>query len=242
MNPDNQKKITDQINSLPKEIQNIILAGDWKQWVGNIVKKNTLNLDQASSLEAEIFIFLIGLAGIFDLRKSIEVELRVPVSKVNDIMIDINDMIVDPLKQKLIDSTDGEDEFVTPTSLPIIKHIALEKKQEEILDRQTVLNDIEEARHAEGVGVYIPEHSQPERLVEKKLIHINQVQPIVQNAQVNSAKANPMLANVIPVAKPAVLVQKAPENIFEAKTQGLVVPASTRSVGGGTDIYREPVI
>ncbi|MEN9647814.1 MAG: hypothetical protein RLY57_618, partial [Candidatus Parcubacteria bacterium] len=49
MNPDNQKAITQQIESLPEEIKALILGDEWKHWVGNIVKKNTLNLDQASS-------------------------------------------------------------------------------------------------------------------------------------------------------------------------------------------------
>lgn len=196
--------------------------------MGNIVKKNTLNLDQASSLEAEVFIFLIGLAGIFDLRKAIEKELAIPASKVNDIMIDINDMIVEPLKQKLMNITSDEDDSPKGVPASIATHIQLAKKEEEILDRQKILDEIEQSNHSPEVGVFTP---------DKNLI-IN-VQPVSKDAQINSAKANPMLASVTPVTKPAAPIQKAPENIFEAKTQGVTVSKSTR---GGPDLYREPVI
>lgn len=269
MNPDNQKAIAQQIESLPDEIKKLVLGDEWKQWVGNIVKKNTLNLDQASSLEAEIFTFLIGLVGVFDLRKNIEKELAIPVSKVNDIMIDINNMIIDPLKQKLIEGTEKEDEYVTPTTTPLVKHIELAKKQEEILDRQKVLNDIEEAGHAEGVGVYVPQPTQPGAMVEKKLIHISQVQPIAKDAQITQVPQNPLIAAnvVVPIAKTVQYVQPTatpvlvpnasvvkPANIFEAKTQGVVAPQSVRTSAvvapipprpassAGTDPYREPVI
>jgi hypothetical protein len=235
--PEFKKTIEAQLNQLPKKIKDIILAGEWKQWVGNIVKKNTLNLDQASSLEAEIFIFLIGLAGIFDLRKAIEKELAIPVSKVNDIMIDINDMIVEPLKQKLMDATSDEEDEPKGVPAAIAKHIELGKKEEEILDRQKILDEIEQNNHSPEVGVFTPDKSYFTPSIN--------VQPIAQNAQVNSAKANPMLANVIPVTKPAMPVQKAPENIFEAKTQGVVASESTRSAvvvtekKSGSDVYRE---
>lgn len=265
--PDFKNVIEEQLAALPQTIKTLILGDEWKQWVGNIVKKNTLNLDQASSLEAEIFTFLIGLVGIFDLRKSIEKELAIPVSKVNDIMIDINDMIVEPLKQKLIEGTEKEDEYVSSAALPIMKHIELTKKQDEILDRQKVLDDIEAVGHAEGVGVYVPQTAQPGAMVEKKLVHINQVQPIVKDAQITQVPQNPMIAanTVVPIAKTVQYVQPTvtpvvaanvaavkPTNIFEAKTQGVVAPQSVRTSAvvapvsndksTGPDPYREPVI
>lgn len=248
MKPDLEKVMQEHISSLPKVIQRLLLGDEWKRWVGDVVKKNNLNLDQASSLEAEIFVFLIGMNNIFDLRKGIQSELNIPVSQVNDIMIDINDMIVEPLKHRLMEATDnGEAIGQAPAS--IAESIALKEKEEEILDRQKVLSAIEEADHAPGVGVYVPKPKN--------------VQPIAE-AQISSGASEKSPAiepphNVIasrPIPAPGE-VKKEPVNIFEAKTQSVVAPEPKRAVASvpshdaekpqtkqppaSSDPYREPI-
>ncbi len=247
MNPDLQKSIEEQINGLPSPIKALVLGNEWKTWVGSIVKKNSLNLDQASSLESEVFVFLIGLVNVFDLRKSIQTELNLPVSKVNDIMIDINDMIVEPLKRKLIEATEGEEEVTMPE--PLAAHINLAKKEEEIMDRQKILSEIESSQHAPGVGVYTPQD-------------MRKIEPIAQNAQISPAKEKVLItpapqAAAQPVAeKPIAAAAAAPKpaSIFEAKTSGVVAPTSIRTTAviaekpapkpapaPSSDPYREPI-
>jgi hypothetical protein len=268
MNPEFQKKVEEQINQLPDQIKKLILGNEWKQWVGQIVKKNTLNLDQASSLESEIFVFLIGLVGIFDLRKSIQTELNIPVSKVNDIMIDINDMIVEPLKQKLIAITD-EDEIKENAPASIAQHVILQEKEEEILDRQKVLNDIENINHAPDAGVYVPKSN----LTNEMDREIKNVQPIVENSQINTFKPNLIASNTTNtnntnisssintnsnvntnntsigantnnkdvIENVSTLKPLKESSIFEAKMNGVVAPVTTRTNIDMTD-KNNPVV
>lgn len=100
-----EKEIKNRVNSLPKVIRDIIDSEDWKQWVGHISKKNTLNLDQAATLEHLVLLFMIGMLSKTDLRSYIEDEMKPGVAKTNSIIVDVNDYIIEPLKKKLIDET-----------------------------------------------------------------------------------------------------------------------------------------
>jgi hypothetical protein len=220
LDPQFQKAIQDQLATLPEMIKDIILADEWKHWVGNIVKKNTLNLDQASSLESEIFVFLIGLVSIFDLRSSIQTELNIPVSKVNDIMIDVNDMIVEPLKQKLITATEENEELGKPAV--IRKEVTSDIRSQagvQVDERKKILDAIEETNHAPGIGVYIPKDK-------------NLVEPIASTTAISAP---------VVVVKPSSIFESKMAEVVAVKHEHIVAPADKAGTSKGSDVYREPI-
>lgn len=149
------KEIKNRVASLPKIIRDIILNEEWKQWVGHISKKNTLNLDQAATLEHLVLLFMIGMLSKADLRSFIENEIKPGVAVTNNLIVDINDYIIEPLKKKLIDET-------VFGVKPVVKHaedkVPIFNSYKNTLEhRDDILAEIEKpSLHTTNIGVRIP--------------------------------------------------------------------------------------
>lgn len=151
------KEIKNRVASLPKIIRDIILNEEWKQWVGHISKKNTLNLDQAATLEHLVLLFMIGMLSKADLRSFIENEIKPGVEVTNNLIVDINDYIIEPLKKKLIDET-------VFGVKPVVKHaedkVPIFNSYKNTLEhREEILAEIEKpSMHTTNIGIRIPKH------------------------------------------------------------------------------------
>ncbi len=125
-----QQDIEKAISELPTPIQELIAKDEWKPWVANVVKRNNLNLDQGTVLETEIFMLMIGVSTMAEMRSHLKDEARLPESVLTAVISDVNELILDPLKQQLIDktlSTNLETKIATEAAAPA----PIEKKPED---------------------------------------------------------------------------------------------------------------
>lgn len=201
--------IEKKFKELPATIQDLILSADWKNWVGNISKKNHLNLDQAATLESEVLFFMLGASSTIDMRKTLTREMNLSETAATQVMTDINDQIIDRLKQTLIEETVDklgmEKEIPFNDSKPIYDSLS-----NTIEHRDQILADIE--KHAalpkdKPVGVYTPKPKvEPilDSLPKENLPSLSTFatpKPIVPPSPTPSPSTSPISTSV-PIPKP----------------------------------------
>lgn len=219
------KEIKNRVASLPKLIRDIILNEEWKQWVGHISKKNTLNLDQAATLEHLVLLFMIGMLSKADLRSFIEEEVKPGVAVTNNLIVDINDYIIEPLKKKLIDETVFG---VTPTEKHAEDKVPIFNSYKNTLEhRDEILAEIERPS-THPVGVYTPKKPEatPASPVVDKILTNN----IEKAAEKPVEKLPGNLPSLAPEQEPAKLSESPQVSIIEKKL-GIVPPVTKPAPG-----------
>jgi hypothetical protein len=111
-------------------------------------------LDQAATLEGEVLFFMLGASSTLDMRKTLTKEMNLSESTANQVMIDVNDQIIDKLKQILIqetlEATPAELKLKETASQPIYNSLS-----QTIENRDKILSEIEKPT-VNPVGVYVP--------------------------------------------------------------------------------------
>lgn len=129
--------IKQRILSLPLEIQKAFKETDIVGEIEKIRVKFKLMFDQGSVLETETKLVFLGLENPNDLLKNISNNANVSKEIASQIVNEIESNIFKQIKSKLIDTLKKEDEESQ-------KKVALEEtKKEEKLDRDSILNEIE---------------------------------------------------------------------------------------------------
>ena len=99
----NQKILTEQFNSLPEEIQEVILESDWKSVIRRITDKYSLHLDQGGALETIVFLTMLGLEDPSDFALNLKSEVRVTPSLAQTITAEVEKDIFQKIRQSVIE-------------------------------------------------------------------------------------------------------------------------------------------
>lgn len=124
-------------NEMPPEIMALIKAFDWKKEVRTIVNQNQLMIDVGADLEQSIYLMILGVVSVGDLYERLVEVYEIPDDKCRKIIQEIEDLIFNPLQQKLI-SIDGVEDEDQKEEKP---NPVLETKQDS--HRDAILAEIE---------------------------------------------------------------------------------------------------
>jgi hypothetical protein len=124
MNPETEKEIQNQINSLPKKVREVIASIDITSEISKLREKHHLMLDQISTLELETMLVMIGLEPAENFVDNLKSNLNLDEVKANAIADDVNELIFDKIRKAMM-SEGGEEQ------------------KEEVLDKNSILWEIE---------------------------------------------------------------------------------------------------
>ena len=146
MDDESQKIIAAQIKILPEDVKQAIISVNYKTKLKEITQRQNLLIDQAGALEMETTLVMIGLEPLADYIDNLQRELDVPLVRAKEIAADVNKNIFQTIRDSLQMMNDE-------TSAPVTDNEAkkgylgwgnADKKEEETnLDRNQVLNEIE---------------------------------------------------------------------------------------------------
>jgi hypothetical protein len=171
--------VRERLESLPDIIKGSIKTSDWENKIREISKKNNLLLDQAFILERSVFMFILALISLDDLKRTLRTELKINSQGVENIILEIENDVLLPIKQHIVEFMDSEDQESVE-----------EKKPEESLDRESILKEIEKDEENE-TEIAIP------------------TQPSVPSTQINTAEQNQkIIEQDLKTATPNTVAQK----------------------------------
>jgi len=125
MNPEIQKIIQDQLNTLPESVRDIIASIDVTKEIASIQTKHHLMLDQISTLEIETMLVMIGLEPADHFVENLKSNLSIDDEHAVLIANDINESIFQKIRHAMME-IDEEKEG-----------------SDENLDRDSILHEIE---------------------------------------------------------------------------------------------------
>ncbi|MCE9643812.1 hypothetical protein K8Q93_00995 [Candidatus Parcubacteria bacterium] len=232
--------LKENFDKLPKLVQDAILGADVSEAVQAIGKKRALLLDQVGNLETEVMLLLVGLADSEEFPDNLEKNLGVDSFVAQDIVTDVNELILEPIKARMIeDTTEAEDEgIITRDSLlreienPSPSRFRLEPSQNfslaETHNSKVLGRSEENVKPAEprvGEIAALPLTIDPSHELAAPA-----AAPVVTEPPVI-----PVIAPVPPITPPASPITQAPRTITEIRPEPK--PETRRSV----DPYREPI-
>jgi len=121
--------VRERFESLPETIKEGIRTSDWENKIRKISEKHKLLLDEALVLEKNTFLFMLALIDLNQLKQSIKSELSLNTNQVSEIIAELENEVLHPIKQHIIDFMNKEDE--------------------ETLDRDSLLKEIEDPEEIE---------------------------------------------------------------------------------------------
>ena len=101
MTDDIIKRIKEKFDSLPKEIQDIILSSNYQDSLLEIGRKYQLNVEQMGIMEQETTIAMMGLTPTTDFEKELTRELNIDSAKSSEIAKDISEKIFFKIRELL---------------------------------------------------------------------------------------------------------------------------------------------
>lgn len=222
MDDETQKIITEQMKNLPADVKAAILSVDYKTKLQEVTKRQRLLIDQAGKLEMEVTLIMIGLEPLNDFVENIEKEFGVNTIRAREIAMDVNENIFKPIRASLHKMND--EMLQTEEGGPeanIQSESATETETDEALDREKILNEIEN-----------PISNRPSVPVTEKQIEIRPVQTpeIIPGEPVRDITKEKLTA---PVISQRQIVQATPE---------IKLPElDKKRPSSGVDPYREPI-
>lgn len=131
---DEQTILREQFKKMPQNLQELVLSNDLSEKFFNISKKHNLHHDQAGALETETLLVIMGLDSAADYPKNLKQALvNIPEEKLENIMLDVESLIIAPIRDSLISFIQSEAEETkageeapvprpeVPSNLPIEK-------------------------------------------------------------------------------------------------------------------------
>jgi restriction endonuclease len=237
MDQETEKIIADQMKKLPKDIVAAIVSVDYKTKLQEITKRQRLLIDQAGKLEMETTLVMIGLEPLADYVANLERELGVPVMQAKQIAGDVSEHIFKPIRESLQAMNQAvEDEEIEREQNRIlgqgeIPKVAVPTTTDDNLDRDQILNEIEDPSLIEGE--------------KKREIETLDETPYQQDIKVET-----------PVEKVEKKEEAPKPNIFETKMAGMTITSQQivdatpeiklpaiekKRPSGGVDPYREEI-
>jgi len=215
-----QKIIAGQLKKLPKDIKEAIVSVDYQTKLQEIVKRQKLLIDQASKMETETTLVMLGLETLSDYTNNLQQELGIPLMRAKEIALDVSENVFKKIRQSLegMNATD-EDEG----------EIGLEKKAQPI---NAFESDRFKNTPISTSVVPMPVNTQIIQTVPVTTTS----QPLVPPANTNSDQSATSL-----------LDQKLKDTLMINKNTSIIkeeskLPPINKDIYKGTDPYKEPLI
>lgn len=105
MNPQElQQKIAEYYAKLPKDAQDIFSSMQWLETLKSLSAKHNLNAEQIEILGTETTLVLLGIIHVEEYEKIINKEIRIQRNSLDELLADINDEILKPIRSKLTET------------------------------------------------------------------------------------------------------------------------------------------
>jgi hypothetical protein len=245
MDNETKKKIFDQYQRLPVALQQAIMSADLPTHFQEITDKYNLLLDQASALETETLLILLGFEPYSKITENLERELIIPINKANEIAREVDEQILQKVRAHLIG---GQTEETIPTKketyqVPVEKEITTLKQAMSVdavgdKDATFELKPILEKGKISTPATTIPPKIEATKIdnfaVPNEKTFTTKIQPSVSTALPNN---NNFLS-----AKLQNTVVTNPERVPLNTTEGIKSVNKTPNEPKKFDPYREPLI
>ncbi len=103
MDEQNNQLILERFRELPKVVQEAIVNSGWENKIRNIAQKHNLVIGDASILESNTFLVMLGIISPKDYFSTLKNELKLPEEILNDIVNSVEEEIFKEIKEKLIE-------------------------------------------------------------------------------------------------------------------------------------------
>jgi len=104
-----KKSIVERFNNLQPEIQKAIMDPDYEQHVYNIAKKYNLSTEQTEEFESDTTLVMLGQIHPNDYNETLVDDLNLPADKINEIVNDVNEKILKPIRDLLKNNFEEDD-------------------------------------------------------------------------------------------------------------------------------------
>ncbi|HRY30818.1 MAG TPA: hypothetical protein P5328_00260 [Candidatus Paceibacterota bacterium] len=104
----NNQIIIERFRALPKSIQEAIVNSHWEQKIRIIAQKNNLVIGDASVLETETFLVMLGITSPRDYMNKLRQELNLSPEVLSKIVNSVEEEIFQNIKQQLIELEEEE--------------------------------------------------------------------------------------------------------------------------------------
>lgn len=108
MNSEKKEILKEQWKKVPSDIKAVILSPDLEKNIQIVLIENNLPADKAKELENETILLMMGLSGTDDYVEEIGKIFSLPENKAENILLDVEKLILDPIKNSLIEFVDKE--------------------------------------------------------------------------------------------------------------------------------------
>lgn len=239
MDDETQKIISDQLKKLPSDVKEAIVSVDYKTKLQEITKRQRLLIDQAAKLEMETTLVMIGLEPLVDYISNLQREMGLTETRAKEVAVDVSDNIFKPIRESL---RAMNEEVLAPesgASEPEEKVIRFTNTNETSLNRDQILNEIENPSIIEGGDRSMHLTSKPTVSTELEIrpdqeletLPGEKVKEVIRNTDIGE---NILQAKM---TKPTVITQQ----LVEVKSE-IKLPEVKKRPTSGIDPYREPII
>ncbi len=258
-----REQLKEQINNLPADVREAIISVDYQTKLQEITKRQKLLIDQASKLEMETTLVMIGLEPLSDFIGNLQRELSIPDTRAKEIAVDVSESIFKPIRESLHSmNTDYENEESEQEKNAEPMAPKFTNSNEANLNRDQILREIENPDMiAEGDQMMnLDKVSTPAVMPKTQAIET----PLRQGSAVQVRPEQEI--EIVPGQKVKDISQENNPNILESKmtnstitSQQIVnakpetklpeISARRSEIGGekkrpssGVDPYREPIM
>ncbi len=99
----NNQLILERFRELPKVVQEAIVNSGWENKIRIIAQKNNLVIGDASVLESNTFLVMLGIISPKDYLSTLKEELKLPDEILDDIANSVEEEIFKDIKEKLVE-------------------------------------------------------------------------------------------------------------------------------------------
>jgi len=241
MNEETKALLKEKFDALPSTVQEAILGTRVSEAVQAIGKKRSLLIDQVGSLETEVMLLLVGLSDTEEFPDNLRENLEVSSSQAEEITGDVNDMILEPIRQRMLEATEEEDE-TTLTRESILREIESPSPARFTTAPAASLAETHNDKVlGKGSPDEVPVHTEPlaslplpidpSHELSAPAALVAEIAPVVETSIAPTPA--PPAPPIIPVA-PSIPITQAPRTVTEIKP---AQPEKRRTI----DPYREPL-
>jgi hypothetical protein len=247
MDEETKKIISEQMEKLPKVVQDIITNSGWQKKIDSISKKYSLHIDQEGDLQTETFLVMLGLENSDDFQKNLTQNLGLSSLVSVQVTQEINELIFKPIRTEL----QKEDESQPEGEKELKKEDILNEIENPITSIQPLTNV---APLAVQVSTNMPEPETPKPTAAPTVTPVSTTEITKQTpTEIQISNTEPKAQN-LPHGWPDPSTRPAPVTTTSLATEKLTqvvkmpteekkaeTPMQTPSTKLKIDPYREPI-
>ena len=123
--------IIERYNSLQPEVQAAIMDSNYEKHIYDIAQKYKMTIEQMGKFEADTTLVMLGQIHPDDYNETLVDDLNLPADKINEIVNDVNEKILGPIREILKKNFEDDDRVETEfTNTPPPPYTNVEIKKE----------------------------------------------------------------------------------------------------------------